>query len=148
MLFIQDDNDIIVGPLTDGDIRRALIKGASVNDKVEKIMHRDFNYVKVEEVDDVRAIQRQKELKIKLVPVLNSDKHIVDIINLEKYKTRLPIDVVLMAGGKGEQLRPLTDMTPKPLLPVGDKCIIDHNINRLISYGVEHISVTCNYLKE
>ena len=53
-----------------------------------------------------------------------------------------------MAGGKGERLRPLTLETPKPLLKVGDKCIIDHNIDRLISYGVKHISVTVNYLKE
>ena len=83
-----------------------------------------------------------------LVPVLDKEKHIVDVINLERFKTRLPIDAVLMAGGKGERLRPLTEKTPKPLLPVGDKAIIDHNIDRLISYGVQHISVTVNYLKE
>lgn len=53
-----------------------------------------------------------------------------------------------MAGGKGERLRPLTEKTPKPLLEVGGKCIIDHNIDRLISYGVEHINVTVNYLAE
>ena len=54
----------------------------------------------------------------------------------------------MMAGGKGERLRPLTEKTPKPLLPVGDKAIIDHNVDRLISYGITHISVTVNYLKE
>ena len=53
-----------------------------------------------------------------------------------------------MAGGKGERLRPLTEKTPKPLLPVGDKAIIDHNIDRLISNGVKHINVTVNYLGE
>jgi NDP-sugar pyrophosphorylase family protein len=67
---------------------------------------------------------------------------------LEECITKLPIDAVLMAGGKGERLRPLTEKTPKPLLKVGDKAIIDHNIDRLINYGVEHISVTVNYLKE
>ena len=60
----------------------------------------------------------------------------------------MPIDAVLMAGGKGERLRPLTEKVPKPLLPVGDKAIIDHNIDRLISYGVKQINVTVNYLKE
>ena len=60
----------------------------------------------------------------------------------------MPIDGVLMAGGKGERLRPLTEKTPKPLLPVGGKAIIDHNIDRLISYGIKHINVTVNYLKE
>jgi NDP-sugar pyrophosphorylase family protein len=65
-----------------------------------------------------------------------------------KYKNILPMDAVLMAGGKGERLRPLTEKTPKPLLPVGDKAIIDYNIDNLIYYGIKHISVTVNYLKE
>lgn len=148
VLFVLDEDKRMVGTLTDGDSRRALIAGASVNDKVEKIMHRNFNYMKVEEIDDVKEIRRQKDLKMKLVPVLDKDMHIVEIINLEKYKTRLPIDAVLMAGGKGERLRPLTEKTPKPLLPVGGKAIIDHNIDRLIANGVKHINVTVNYLGE
>ena len=148
VLFVIDEEKRMVGTLTDGDSRRALIAGASVSDKVEKIMHRDFNYMRVEDIDDVKEIKRQRDLKMRLVPVLDAEKHIVEIINLEKYNSRLPFDAVLMAGGKGERLRPLTLETPKPLLKVGDKCIIDHNIDRLISYGVKHISVTVNYLKE
>lgn len=148
VLFVLDDKQRMVGTLTDGNSRRALIGGASVNDRVEKIMHRNFNYLKVEDIDNVKEIKRQRDLKMRLVPVLDTDNHIVEIINLERYKTRLPIDAVLMAGGKGERLRPLTEKTPKPLLKVGKKCIIDHNIDRLIDYGVKHISVTVNYLKE
>lgn len=148
VLFVVDEEDKMVGTLTDGDSRRALISGFSVHDKAEKIMHRNFNYLKEEEIDNVQEIKRQKELAMKLVPVLDKDMHIVEIINLEKYKTRLPVDAVLMAGGKGERLRPLTEKTPKPLLPVGEKAIIDHNVDRLISYGIQHISVTVNYLKE
>ncbi len=148
VLFVLDDENRMVGTLTDGDSRRALIAGASVNDKVEKIMHKNFNYMKVEDLDNVKEIKRQRDLMMRLVPILDKEHHIVEIINLEKYKTRLPIDAVLMAGGKGERLRPLTEKTPKPLLKVGDKCIIDHNIDRLISYGVKNISVTVNYLGE
>lgn len=148
VLFVLNNKKQMVGTLTDGDSRRALIAGASVNDTIVKIMHRNFNYMKVEELANVGELKRQKELKMKLVPVLNRDMHIVEIINLEKYKTRLPIDAVLMAGGKGERLRPLTEKTPKPLLPVGGKAIIDHNIDRLINYGVKHINVTVNYLGE
>ncbi len=148
VLFVLDEEDRMVGTLTDGDSRRALIAGASVEDKIEKIMHRNFNYMKVEDITDVRELKRQKELKMKLVPVLNKDMQIEDIINLDKNRTRLPIDAVLMAGGKGERLRPLTEKTPKPLLPVGGKAIIDHNIDLLISYGVKRINVTINYLGE
>lgn len=148
VLFVLDEDGRMVGTLTDGDSRRAIIGGHSVNDKVEKIMQRNFNYIKVEDINDVGAIRHQRELKMRLVPILDENNHIVEIINLEKYKTRLPIDAVLMAGGKGERLRPLTEKTPKPLLPVGGKAIIDHNIDRLISYGVKHINVTVNYLGE
>lgn len=148
VLFVLDDDERMVGTLTDGDSRRALVAGASLDDKVENIMHRNFNYMNVEDIDDVKEIKRQRELKMRLVPILDKNKHIVEIINLEKYYSRLPIDAVLMAGGKGERLRPLTEKTPKPLLKVGDKCIIDYNIDRLINYGVKHISVTVNYLKE
>lgn len=148
VLFVVDGENRMLGTLTDGDSRRALIAGASVDDKVEKVMHTSFNYLKLEDIDDVKEIKRQKEIKMKLVPVLDNDMHIVDIINLGKYDTRLPIDAVLMAGGKGERLRPLTEKTPKPLLPVGGKAIIDHNIDRLIANGVKHINVTVNYLGE
>lgn len=148
VLFVVDEENKMVGTLTDGDSRRALLAGASVNDPIEKVMHKRFNYLKSDAIEDVKELKRQKGLKMKLVPVLDKDRHIVEIINLEKYKTRLPIDAVLMAGGKGERLRPLTEKTPKPLLPVGGKSIIDHNIERLISYGVKHINVTVNYLKE
>lgn len=148
VLFVVDDDNRMVGTLTDGDSRRALIAGASVNDKASKIMHRHFNYMKEADANDVEEIHHQKEMQMKLVPILDDNNHIVDILNLHKYKTRLPVDAVLMAGGKGERLRPLTEKTPKPLLPVGEKAIIDHNVDRLISYGVQHISVTVNYLKE
>ena len=109
VLFVVDDNQRMVGTLTDGDSRRALIAGASVNDKAEKVMHRDFNYMKADDIHNVKEIRHQKEMLMKLVPILDDEKHIVDIINLEKFKTRLPVDAVMMAGGKGERLRPLTE---------------------------------------
>lgn len=148
VLFVVDANDRMVGTLTDGDSRRTLISGGSINDSIEKVMHRDFNFLRNGVDDDVRHIQEQKRKKMKLVPVLDENNHIVEIINLERFITRLPIDAVLMAGGKGERLRPLTEKTPKPLLPVGGKCIIDHNVDRLMLYGIQHINVTVNYLAE
>ena len=144
VLFVVDDQQRMVGTLTDGDSRRALIAGAAVTDKAEKVMHRHFLYMRLDDITNVEEIRRQKQMKMQLVPILDD----ADIINLEKYRSRLPVDAVIMAGGKGERLRPLTEKTPKPLLPVGDKAIIDHNVDRLISYGISHISVTVNYLAE
>ena len=148
VLFVLDDEKRMVGTLTDGDSRRALIAGASVNDNVRDIMLKEFRFLSYKNAGNVKEIRRQKEMLMKLVPILDEGRRVIDIINLEKYKTRLPIDAVLMAGGKGERLRPLTEKTPKPLLKVGDKAIIDHNIDRLINYGVKHINVTVNYLGE
>lgn len=148
VLFVVNEKEQMVGTLTDGDSRRALIAGASLTDSVDKVMHRNFNFLRKGMDDDVQHLHEQKVKKIKLVPILDEDNHIVEIVNLEKYITRLPVDAVLMAGGKGERLRPLTEKTPKPLLEVGGKCIIDHNVDRLISYGVKHINVTINYLGE
>ena len=148
VLFVVNDNNQMVGTLTDGDSRRALIAGITVNDSVEKVMHYNFNFLRKGLDDDVQHLHEQKDKKMKLVPILDDDDHIVEIINLDKYISRLPVDAVLMAGGKGERLRPLTEKTPKPLLEVGGKCIIDHNVDRLISYGVKHINVTINYLGE
>lgn len=148
VLFAIDNEGRMIGTITDGDSRRALIAGATVESLVKDVVHTSFNYIRKGKGNLVQELKRQKELHMKLVPILDNQDHIVDIINLEQYKTQLPIDAVLMAGGKGERLRPLTEKTPKPLLPVGGKAIIDHNIDRLISYGVQHISVTVNYLKE
>lgn len=148
VLFVLDDEERMVGTLTDGDARRALIAGANVQEKAGAVMHTSFNFIREGEGNIVAQLHRQRELHMKLVPILDQNNRISDIINLEEFITKLPIDAVLMAGGKGERLRPLTEKTPKPLLPVGGKAIIDHNIDRLISYGVQHISVTVNYLKE
>lgn len=146
-LIVVNKAQQMVGSLTDGDIRRGLIGGAELTDSVRKIMHRDFRYIKHSDFD-VAHLKIFRDQRIMFIPILDEQKHVVDVVNLNKFKSKLPIDAVLMAGGKGERLRPLTEKTPKPLLEVGGKCIIDHNVDRLISYGVEHINVTVNYLAE
>lgn len=146
-LFVVEENGDMVGTITDGDIRRKLVEKLDLSKSISLIMHCDFHYLRdgAISVDDVHVF---KNKGIVLVPVLDLNGKIVDIINLKYQKSYLPIDAVLMAGGKGERLRPLTEKTPKPLIPVGDKAIIDYNIERLISYGIKHVNVTVNYLKE
>lgn len=146
-LVVVNSEQEIIGTLTDGDIRRGLIAGAELTDSVCKIMHTDFKFINQTNFD-VANLKSFRDQRIMFIPILDEQKHVVDVINLNKFKSKLPIDAVLMAGGKGERLRPLTEKTPKPLLEVGGKCIIDHNVDRLISYGVEHINVTVNYLAE
>lgn len=145
-LFVVDGDNRMVGTLTDGDIRRALIKGESPESRIENVMHGKYRYLS--ERSDIKLLREIRKDGISLIPVLDSSNHITEVIDLTKSKSALPIDAVLMAGGKGERLRPLTLDTPKPLLKIGDKAIIDRNINRLIDFGVRNVSVTVNYLKD
>lgn len=147
-LFVVDKQDVLVGTLTDGNIRRYLINGGQLVDNVEHAVHKNCVYVLQGDPALLVKLKEFRAKNLKAVPLLDKFGHIVDICDLINYKSYLPIDAVLMAGGKGERLRPLTEKIPKPLLKVGDKSIIDYNIERLISYGVKNINVTVNYLKE
>lgn len=147
VLFVMNGENQIVGTLTDGDIRRSIVAGATVESLVSEVAHRNFKYLKEDETD-IELLHECRRLGVELLPVVDSDMHIVDIVNLLEQKSMLPVDAVLMAGGKGVRLRPLTETTPKPLLPVGGKPIIDYNIQSLMENGVKHISVTVNYLHE
>ena len=145
-LFATDSEGRPGGAVTDGDIRRALIAGANLDDPVRKVMHTDF--LAIYPGDDLWLKMAEGHRRhVALLPVVEEGK-ITDIIDLHKMKTALPIDAVLMAGGRGERLRPLTDNLPKPLLPVGGKPIIDYNVDELERCGVKNIFVTINYLGE
>lgn len=146
-LFVVNEPGKMLGTLTDGDTRRALITGLNLNTPVSEAMNTNFHFFTKENLD-VSKFALFREKNFQLIPCLDNQGHIIEVYDLKRRKTFLPIDAVLMAGGKGERLRPLTERTPKPLLPVGNKTIIDYNIENLIQHGVEHISVTVNYLKE
>ncbi len=146
-LFVVDDRQTVVGSLTDGDIRRSIIAGYTLGESVSTVMHTNFSALRGNNVD-VNIIHACRERKITLLPHLNDDGTIRNIYDLSTIVSILPIDAVLMAGGKGERLRPLTDNTPKPLLKVGEKAIINHNIDALLDNGVSNINIAINYLGE
>lgn len=145
-LFVIDDCDRVLGSVTDGDIRRILINGGSLDDSVKEVMN--CNFLSASNADDISMkIAAGRKKHIELLPIIEDGK-IVDLFDLRFMKASLPIEAVLMAGGRGERLRPLTDSLPKPLLPVAGKPIIDYNVEALESYGVRKIHVTLNYLGE
>lgn len=148
-LFAIDHDSKLIGSVTDGDIRRAIIEGHTTEDKVRDIAFRKFISLTSEATPKERyqTVARARERRINLLPV-TTDGILTDILDLRKMKSAIPADAVLMAGGRGERLRPLTLDTPKPLLKVGGKPIIDYNIESLRRYGVKDIYVTVNYLKE
>ncbi|MDR1236222.1 MAG: nucleotidyltransferase family protein [Holosporaceae bacterium] len=145
-VFVIDDDCRVIGSLTDGDIRRALIGGASVNDNVSGVMCRDFHYLS--NIDDYDQVKKFKSSDIKLVPLVSEDMKVINFINLKNIRAILPLDVVIMAGGKGIRLKPYTDNVPKPMLDLNGKPMIAHNIDRLMKYGVKNFYISVNHMKE
>lgn len=147
ILFVVDAHNTLIGSLTDGDLRRGFIKGYDFETPITEFIqsHPSFVY---EDEDVVDKLEVYKAKNFKIVPVLNHNKQIVDIINFRYASTIIPADAVLMAGGKGMRLRPLTENTPKPLLKVGDKPIIEYNIDRLAKVGIKNVHLSVNYLGE
>lgn len=145
ILFIVDDENRLIGSLTDGDIRRGFIKGLDFETSILDYIQPNPKFIFEDEFDQEKLEEFKKNL-FKVIPILNKENQIVDILNFRYRSTLLPVDAVLMAGGEGKRLRPLTENTPKPLLKVGDKPIIEYNIDRLINVGVENIYLSINYL--
>jgi dTDP-glucose pyrophosphorylase len=143
-LFVIDNNNKLIGTLTDGDIRRGFVEGLKLDDNIKHFMSKSFHYIN--NGVDPRKIKEIKKDEIELLPVLNEKNEIIKVYNLKRLKSVLPADAVIMAGGRGERLRPLTDNTPKPMLKLGEKPIIEYTIDRLIDFGIENIFITIGYL--
>ncbi len=146
-LFAVDSEQRVVGSVTDGDLRRALLAGIRLNDEVEKAMNPNFLAI-TPLSDTLQTFAEARRRNISLLPRLDKTGHLIATLDLNRVKSILPLDAVMMAGGRGERLRPLTFSTPKPLLKVGGKAIIDYNVEELEANGLERIFVTVNYLKE
>jgi dTDP-glucose pyrophosphorylase len=147
ILFVVDENQKLMGSLTDGDIRRGLLKGISIEENVKLFIQPNPKFINKSSYSISQIIDfRNKNLKI--IPVTDANGVVHKTINFRYLKSYLPLDVVIMAGGRGQRLSPLTDTKPKPLIPVGNKPIIEHNIDRLVSFGVDDIWISVKYLGE
>ena len=154
ILFILDEEEKVIGSLSDGDIRRWLIRTGELQANVTSMMNRNlkFRYSGEEE----EALLEMQEQKIKALPIVDADRHIIKILFdcdepkeiLSKKNTKLKgVPVVIMAGGQGTRLYPYTKILPKPLIPIGDIPIIERIINKFFDFGARDYYVTVNYKK-
>ncbi|MBD3637738.1 MAG: NTP transferase domain-containing protein [Crocinitomicaceae bacterium] len=146
-LFIVNNKGKLVGTLTDGDIRRGLLQDKKITDSVMEFAEQAYTYLHENEISP-ESHKKLTDKKFYVVPVINDNKEIVSILNLKEYKSLLPVDAVVMAGGLGKRLRPLTEDTPKPMLKIGEKPIIEYNLDLLKSYGINNVGISVNYLKD
>jgi dTDP-glucose pyrophosphorylase len=147
ILFVVDGNKKLIGSLTDGDVRRGLLKGRSVEDNVLDYIQPSPKSVR-KNAYTLQEIIALREQNFKILPVLDDAGRVINVINFRFQHSYLPLDALVMAGGRGSRLRPMTDTVPKPLLKVGDKAIIDHNIDRLRSFGIDDFHISVRYLGE
>ncbi|MBU1196096.1 MAG: NTP transferase domain-containing protein [Proteobacteria bacterium] len=152
-LVIVDENQTLLGTLSGGDLRKAILKGASVNDLIEGYYYRHPTCF----IDGEYTRDQAKKMFIKnkfdLIPIVDKKNRIIDILVWEKVfengfeekADRLDVPVVIMAGGKGTRLEPFTKILPKPLVPIHDKPVIEHIIEKFTAVGIGEFYLTVNY---
>ena len=151
ILFVVDSDDRLIGCITDGDIRRWLIKTGDLSASVENVMNK--NPMQIEKVNIEQADKLFTEKKITALAV-TLDETVVDVLFATssgeqisiKHKGDLAgIPVVIMAGGKGTRLYPYTKILPKPLIPIGDTPILERILNSFYEYKIDDFYLTVNY---
>jgi dTDP-glucose pyrophosphorylase/predicted transcriptional regulator len=149
IVLVSSENGKLLGTVTDGDIRRALIAHSGINTLLSEFMCKDPVYSQMS-TSKSSVIQIMNDLKILQLPILDKSKNIVGLEALQDLikKNKFDNPVFLMAGGVGARLKPLTDKTPKPLLNVGMKPILEIIIDQLISYGFHNFFISINYKAE
>jgi dTDP-glucose pyrophosphorylase len=145
ILFVVDKEDKLIGSLTDGDVRRGLLNNFTLASPIDEIIQPNPHFVKKGD-NDIQKIITYREKLFRILPVVDENMKVVNVINFRTIKSYLPVDTVIMAGGRGQRLQPLTNTIPKPLLKVGDKPIMEHNLDRLASYGIDDFWLSVNYL--
>lgn len=148
ILFVVDHENHLIGSLTDGDLRRGFIKGLGFENNIEDFIQQNPSYIKKGEESTIKKLEDFKAKNFKIIPIVDEEHHIIEILNFREQSTMIPADAVIMAGGEGKRLRPLTENTPKPLLEVGGKPIIEYNIDRLKQVGIKNINLSIRYLGE
>ncbi len=144
--IVVDTQKKILGMVTDGDIRRAILKNISLSSKVERIMTRHFSMASIHDSREA-ILERMQRLDLRHMPIVNDEECIVDLKNRFQLTKTPKLDnlVILMAGGQGTRLRPLTEDCPKPLLKIGNKPLLETIIENFRDYGLYNFIITVNY---
>lgn len=147
--LVTDKQRHLLGTVTDGDIRRAILAGIDLSEKVSELLERKAQtscarpITAPEGTSRPHIVRLMRRHGVRLIPLLNEDGTVVDFVTLDE--EGLPVTVVIMAGGYGTRLRPLTEDIPKPMLPVGGRPLLEWIIDGLREAGAEHVYIMTHY---
>ena len=152
-LVVVDKEKKLLGVLSDGDLRNAIIDGKSLNDKIESIYQKKSYFISEVSLKDLDLKQIFIKKNYSLIPIVNDDKIVTKILFWEdvfksKQKVankKLKAEVIIMAGGEGKRLKPISDIFPKPLIPINGKPMIIHVMDGFSKFKVKNIYISVNY---
>lgn len=149
IVLVVDENNHLLGSITDGDIRRGLLKGQDLHASVESVMHTSPYSIEEDKLTNRQVFEIMREKRYLALPVIKNGQ-LVNIITLDDLirTKRKENPVFIMAGGFGTRLRPLTDKCPKPMLPIGGKPLLETIISSLKEQGFYKFYISTHYLPE
>ena len=158
VLLVINEQGKLLGTLTDGDIRRAILSGKSLTDSIEDIYNSKPSVLYEDTFNEQDAKNLFLMKRFSLIPILRRDGTIARYITwsdffskaepFRKIREKIEIPVVIMAGGKGTRMKPFTSVLPKPLIPIGEKTIVEHIIDEFCQNGIKKYYFTLNYRGE
>jgi dTDP-glucose pyrophosphorylase len=146
-LFVLSENDSVQGTLTDGDIRRGILDGKTLEDPIQKFVNESFQYLP-DTSEDMISFRHLHQRGIRQIPVLNSNRVYVGHYDTEKTFCKIPASACILAGGKGVRMQPLTLHTPKPLLEIQGVPLLGRILDYLIAYGIEEVHLALHHEAE
>lgn len=140
----------LVGTITDGDIRRALLRGVALGGPASVVMNSSPQYIEEGDSLDRKLLSIKPDSRVIHLPILDFEGRVVGMFLSEQFEMQVKIDnlVVIMAGGAGKRMRPLTENCPKAMLQIGEKPILEHVLDRFIGEGYVNFCFSVHYMAE
>jgi dTDP-glucose pyrophosphorylase len=151
-LLVVDENNKLLGTLTDGDLRRSILDGVKFSEHISASYNSEPTVLIKEKYTKEEAKQLLRDLKLDLIPIVDENNLVVEYVTWldlgDEVQPKIKlgnVPVVIMAGGKGTRMEPFTKILPKPLVPIQEKPIIEHIIERFLDIGCSDFHLTVNY---
>ncbi len=149
--LLSDEDGRLLGMITDGDVRRAILKNVPLSEPVTVIANPDplVGSPDISQAEALHLMDTGRTFVVNHLPIVDDNRHVTDLILRRDLvcEEAMPVKAVIMAGGFGSRLRPLTEDVPKPMLPVGGRPLMEHAINQLRLAGIKQVHVTTHYMQ-